>query len=66
MGVGVGVPAGVGVGVATGVGVGVAAGVGVGVGVAAELYSSALAREPLVLLYPAATSTLPLGSNVAV
>ena len=29
-------------------------------------YSSALLRKPLTLSYPPATSTLPLGSNVAV
>src|SRR5262245_61292753 len=40
-------------------------GVGVGVGVGALTYSSALARSPL-LLSPPATSTFPLGSNVAV
>jgi hypothetical protein len=73
--VGVGVTVGVGVGVTVGVdvaaGVGVAVGVTVGVGVEVGVgvqgsYNSALARSLPPLLSPLATSTIPLGSSVAV
>src|SRR5437870_12251327 len=56
---------GVGVGVAVGVAVGVGVGAGVGVGDGWLSYSSALAIA-LLLSSPPATSTMPLGSNVAV
>src|SRR5467141_3155508 len=60
-----GVGVGVGVTVGVGVGVGVAVGVGVGVGVG-PLYSSALALTGGGPFTPPATSTMPLGSKVAV
>lgn len=70
LGVTLGVDVGVGlaVGVAVGLGVGVEPGVAVGVGEgegAGALYSSALVRT-LVVPSPAATSTIPLDSKVAV
>ena len=67
VGVGVGVNVAIGVAVGVGVAVAVAVAVGVGVGVGVQVsYSSALREAWKLLSTPAAASTIPLGSNVAV
>jgi hypothetical protein len=69
VGEGLGVAVGVAVGVALGVGVGVEVGVIVGVGVGVAVCvpdSSALLRTTKPVPLPAATSTVPLSSKLAV